>query len=305
MNYKTTLDKKKIIFIGNSYTYYGQTVLEKSQKHLTQESRRGDKGYFYQLCRRSGMEVEVTNWTFGGHGLAHMFSGCCSAKRGCDGVDHKAYITDPVYDFVVIQAGSGQMSDDNFLDDLDGIMKFFRSGNPETKFVYLVPYSTYGTIGNKILLQTNILNQLKTLDAGGITVVDWGGLVMDILQGKPHTRSLKHKYEKYSFVVRKSEKDGFHPNQLSGYITTLMTFCAITGASAVGQPCDFCGDPGNRPAGGSGYFYSFDDFVRVFYRYENQYTVYPEVFASADEMLELQRLIDRHLAEKTYLNYEF
>ena len=191
-----SLDKKKIIFVGNSYTYYGQTVLEKSQKHLTLESRQADKGYFYQLCKRNGMEVEVTNWTFGGHSLDHLFGGCCSAKRGCDGVDHKKYLTDLCYDYVVLQPGSGQASSDNFLYELDNIMKLFRKENPEVRFVLLIPYSAYGKIGSRKFLQSSILNSLGELDEQGVTIVDWGGLVMDILEGRVRIPNSKIVYGK-------------------------------------------------------------------------------------------------------------
>ena len=45
------LDGKKVIFIGNSHTYYGKTVLEKKQSVLTQAARSNDQGYFYQICK--------------------------------------------------------------------------------------------------------------------------------------------------------------------------------------------------------------------------------------------------------------
>jgi hypothetical protein len=38
-NASHVLDGKKIIFVGNSYTYYGRAVIVKSQKILTQQER--------------------------------------------------------------------------------------------------------------------------------------------------------------------------------------------------------------------------------------------------------------------------
>ena len=49
-----SLDGKKVIFIGNSFIYYGQVVLEKSQKYLKQSSRENDMGYFHQICAENG-----------------------------------------------------------------------------------------------------------------------------------------------------------------------------------------------------------------------------------------------------------
>ena len=51
---KHMLDGKKIIFIGDSFVYYGQVVLNGSA------SRYNDKGYFYQLCKSMGAEVITT-----------------------------------------------------------------------------------------------------------------------------------------------------------------------------------------------------------------------------------------------------
>ena len=158
-----SLDGKKIIFIGNSYTYYGQTVLEKTQKVLTQEERINDKGYFYQLCQDNGMDVQVTNWTFGGHSLEWLFGGSCAANRGCDGVDHASYLTDRNYDYVVIQPGNGAHCDEVGVVNIEKVMNFFKEGNPNTKFVLLIPYSFYGKIGSSgnIYLMKNTLNSLK------------------------------------------------------------------------------------------------------------------------------------------------
>ena len=299
-----SLDGKSIIFIGNSYTYYGQTVLEKSQKYLTQEERVNDTGYFYQLCKANGMDVKVTNWTFGGHGLEHLFGGNCSANRGCDGEDHKAYLVDRNYDYVVIQAGSGEISSNSIMSDVYTIMDFFREANPNAQFVLLVPYAAYGTIGATPTLQKKLLNSLKLLANEGVTIVDWGGLVMDILNGDVAVPGSKQVYEKNTFVISKSAKDGYHPNQLSGYITTTMTYCALTGASAMNQPYSFCGNTSLRKSG-MGYFFNFTKFVEKFYTYDGATTNYPEILRSKVDMDGIRTLIDKHLAAKAYMDYRY
>ena len=297
------LDGKKIIFIGDSYTYYGQTVLEKSQTNLTQQSRSGDKGYFYQLCQSNGINVEVTNWTFGGHTLDALFGGNCSANRGCDGEDHKAYLINKFFDYVVIQLGAA--SSDRFLLDMEIVTSFFKEANPNVKFVVLVPYSNYGTIGSTPTLAATALNNLKTVANNGVVVVDWGGVVMNILDGKTQVSGTNLVYEKNTFVVSKSAKDGYHPNQLSGYITTLMTYCAITGQSAAGQAYDFCNDPSLSPSGVNSKFFNFDKYISTYYTYNEATTNYPEIFASKEDMEGIQKLIDEHLAAKAYMEYDY
>ena len=295
---------KKIIFIGNSHTYYGQTVLEKSQTYLTQDERTGDKGYFYQLCRDNGMDVEVTNWTFGNHNIEWLFGGNCEANRGCDGEDHKAYLTNKVFDYVVIQPGSGAKADTNFLTDIETVKNFFTEANPNTKFVMLVPHTLYGQIGSSIHLSKNVLNNLKTVEEQGVTVVDWGSLVMDLINGSVKVPESTLEYTKNTFIISKSEKDGYHPNQLTGYITTLMTYCAITGESAVGKSYAFCNDASLRPEGASEKFFSFSTFKETYYKY-GATTNYLDIFASQTDMQGLQKLVDERLTAKAYRNYNY
>ena len=44
------LDGKKVIFIGNSFTYYGNAVITNARSALKQSQRINNKGYFYQIC---------------------------------------------------------------------------------------------------------------------------------------------------------------------------------------------------------------------------------------------------------------
>ena len=55
-----SLHGKKILFIGNSYTFYGNTVIHKGYTVLTRERRDNDPGYFYQLCKLGGMYPSPT-----------------------------------------------------------------------------------------------------------------------------------------------------------------------------------------------------------------------------------------------------
>ena len=83
-----------------------------------------------------------------------------------------------------------------------------------------------------------------------------------------------------------------------------MTYCAITGEAAVGQTYSFCNDAMLRPSSNSKFF-NFDKFIETYYTYGGATTNYPEVFASEADMLGLQKLIDEHLAKKSYMNFNY
>lgn len=290
-----SLDGKKIIFIGDSFVYYGQTVLEKSQSYLKQSDRINDKGYFYQLCKANGENVSVTNFTFGGHGLSSFCSGSCNTEKVCKGEDHFSYLTDRNYDYVVV---SGQRASDttteSFLGDIRFIMEMFQAANPNVKFVYLCSSGAHN-VSVATTFPVNILNNLKTIEEWGFTIVDWGKLVADVIKGETTVPGALQSYNKNSFVVCKSSSDGYHPNQLAGYITTLMTYCAITGKSAVGQTYAFAETT----------WRSFAEFKSKYYTYNGATTNYPEIFKSESDMKGLQTLIDRYLEEKSYREYNY
>ena len=279
------LEGKKIIFVGNSFTYFGKTVLEKKQTVLTQEKRSNDHGFFYQLCKENGIEVEVTNWTFGGHTLAQTFGGNCNADRGCDGVDHLSYLTDRNFDYVVIQEGSGQPDS---LEWVEKVMRVFQEANPNVKFVYLEHSNAHFNSFSRV-------TQLKELAEKGVTVVDWGALVVDVVNGKTAVPDATQEYNKNSFIISKSEKDGYHPNMLTGYITTLMTFCAITGVRAEGQNYLFCDDMSINKA--------YDPFTFTSKYYTYSPSNFYNILASEPDMKGIQKMIDRYLDEKPYLKY--
>jgi hypothetical protein len=131
------LDGKKFIFIGNSYTYYGKCVLSQPVTNYSQSERSNDQGYFYQIAKENGADVEVTNWTYGNHCLEDTFGGSCEANRGCDGHDHTKDLTDRYFDYVMFQESSLRI--DNFVQSVDTVMAHFRAVNPNVKFFCLVP----------------------------------------------------------------------------------------------------------------------------------------------------------------------
>lgn len=283
------LDGKKFIFVGNSFTYYGKTVLEKTQSVLTQAARSDDRGYFYQLCKANGAEVAVTNWTFGGHSLYDIFEEC-TANRGCDGVNHASYLVDRSFDYVVFQEGSTDISAEVFLENCERVMSLFRAANPDVTFVFLVARRIHE-------LNRAWLPAVKELEAQGVTIVDWGALVDDLITGAVTVPGGTQVYGQNSFIIRKSESDGFHPNMLTGYITSLMTYCAITGERAVGQTDAFCND--TRLSS----HFNFQSFINKYYTYDGATTNFPAIFASKADMDGIRELIDGYLTEKAYRTY--
>ena len=119
-----SLDGKRVIFIGNSYVYYGRSVMNMSSSYMKQDVRENDKGFFYQLCKANGYEVNVTNWTFGGHGLYDFFGApCAHASSACRGTRHEDELKNRYYDYVFVSPGGGDKSAQTFADDFDYLIK--------------------------------------------------------------------------------------------------------------------------------------------------------------------------------------
>lgn len=273
------LNGKRIIFIGDSFIYYGQAVLDGSL------SRYNDRGYFYQLCKRLGAEVSVTNWTYGGTPISYTYE------------NYMGTLTDRFYDYVVISGGrKSESRAEEYFRVLGAYMATFRAVNPHVRFFYLVSSGAHN-ISVKESFPVEILNSLAAFERMGFTVVDWGKLVADIIRGNVAVPNAEKTYTKNTFVVHRSELDGYHPNQLSGYLTALMTYCAITGASAVGMPHDFWNDTAADPR--------FDPAAFISTYYTHGATNYPEIFSSPADMHGLQILIDRYLAQKEFRDYRF
>ena len=284
---KVSLNGKKVLFIGNSQTFYGNCVIQKSQSYMTQESRQNDQGYFYQLCKSNGAEVQVTNWTFGNHNLGD-FLGPCNAQRVCQGEYHMNYLTDRNFDYVIIQQ-SGQDSIDLMLcfQQCTALVEMFREANPNVQLLFLVHRRAYE-------LDLDWLVALPSLADMGIRIVNYGKMIEDIIAGSVTVLGASLTYNQNSFIVKQSAKDGYHPNILTGYLTALATYCAITGESAVGQDYSFCNNSSLHSK------FNFDSFINTYYGYQGSTTNFKEIFASPSEMYALQALLDTYLADSSY-----
>ena len=288
---KVSLDGKRVIFIGNSYVYYGRTVINKSSSIMTQAERENDRGFFYQLCKENGYEVNVTNWTFGGHGLADLFGApCAHSTSACKGTRHENELKNCYYDYVFVSPGGGNRSAQTIADDFDYIINFFKEANPDVTIVCLGNLGCHGysSFGTEL---PAIYNYYSTLAEKGVIIADWGGLVYRVMHGIWSVPGGTQSYGENTFIV----KDGYHPNMLAGYITTLMAYCAVTGESAVGQSYDFCNNPRLNAK------FNFKDYVADYYT-DAKSTNFPDIFKSEGDMKGIQELVDKYIAEKTYLD---
>ena len=287
---KSLPNGNKVIFFGNSRTYYGNCVIEKSASIPAQADRTGDQGYFYQLCKANGYDVDVTNFTFGGHVLKDFYSETCTTNSSHH---HLRNLTDRNYDYVVMQTGSVDKELGTIVETVQQMMNVFQAENPNTKFIFLVTNNVH--YGNYAWRST-----IKDLEEIGVTVVDWGALVNDLVNGDVTVPGGTETYHKFSFTVNATEDDGYHPNVLTGYITAQMVFSAITGQSAEGQDFAFWNDPRVNSA------FNMDTYKKARYAYDSTVpsnTNFEAIFKSDPDMLGLQQLMDRYLEEKGYREY--
>ena len=291
MNYTTSrtspfsesLNGKRVLFIGNSFMHYGKTVLYNTSS--TEGGRRNDIGYFYQLCKSQGAEVEVVNWTFSGLSLQNIMD------------KHIPNFKDYNYDYVLLNCDRNSSHTIAAYEELlDKYIETFRTANPNVKMYLLVTSGAHNISVNETF-PMDVLNNLDRIEAMGIRVLDWGKMVADIIRGETQVPGASLSYDKYSFVHNATALDGYHPNQLTGYIVSMFVYCAITGESAIGLPYDFWND--------STLSSQFDPAAYLNFGYQYGPTNYQDIFASSSDMRGIQQLVDRYLADTAYMNYNF
>ena len=282
------LDGKKIIFIGNSHTYVGNVVSQVYNKEPRLDARDHNMGLFYLLCKNRGSEVNVINWTFSSHVLSSIFGEECTVNGACQGMNHTEYLTDRFYDYVVIQPGVGTNSEMNIASDIANVVDFFRAENPDVKFVLLGNASVYGN-NKDSTPYPGITGHYKVLADEGFIIADWGKLVNDLIHNIITPEGSTVTYNKSCFII----KDGFHPNYLSGYIASVMTYCAITGESAADIPADMFQD--------SSMVIALDAHLANSYENPDYDTNCKIVLTTPAELERIHLLIDQYLAEKPYL----
>lgn len=277
-----SLDGKQIMFIGNSFVYYGNCVtymLDDADRHVL------DKGYFNQICIENGEVADVYNYTWMAKSLDWIYNNQLT-KEDASFLEQ--------FDYVFIsEAGS---NNSNIVSVVKKITELFPD---TTDFVYLI--HNFHASNN----HTNIFNACENefIDMG-IEVANWGGLVYDVWTGKTKVPDTELKYNKETFVKYNMgvshnpddcnvgagrPSDNYHENPLAGYITAQMAYCVVTNKSAVGQDYSFCGDTSIHK------FFDFDEFIKSHYDSDHS-TNFPEVFKSEADMRGIQTLIDEYIA---------
>ncbi|MBE6534622.1 MAG: hypothetical protein E7678_06635 [Ruminococcaceae bacterium] len=278
------MKNKKAIFIGNSFIYWGGGVTFIKNHEINEPLRAagGDKGYFNEVCKANGINMDVYNYTYGGQNLDWIYENKLKNKD-------KEFLDS--FDYVFIsEAGQNQST---FMATVDKVAALFPNAE---EVVYLAHENTFSSNA------THIINALPKLAQKGIKVVAWGELVRDIYTSKIAVPGATLTYNKNSFVknstgtmsdeaaVVRTNNDGdsFHQNPLAGYITAQMCFSAITGSLCEGQEYKFCWDKTIAPQ------YDFDNFVE--HQYNNgQTTNFVEIFNSPADMLGIQKLMDQYM----------
>ncbi len=229
MNKFTSLDKKRIAFIGNSFTFFGKCVNADAFNDV-------DEGYFYKVARSLGDDVTVTNFTWGGASFLHKGDGYAERSLYKKLKElHPAYYNNPqglplddfyLQDAVVLQQ-SGDRIEQTF-DDVELITSLFP---PKTKFGFYV--TTYDAFHD---FEPTFDAAIKIRDCGGV-YIPLGHLINDIIKGELNDY-LRLDYGKNSFIVCR-EHDKFHPNTLTGYLTALCVYCAFSEKSLEGVNSSF------------------------------------------------------------------
>lgn len=228
-----SFDKKRIAFVGNSFTFYGKCVNVNAFDGL-------DDGYFYQIARSLGDDVTVTNFTWGGASFWHKGSGFAQRMLYEKMKElHPAYYNNPeglpVEDFYRQDAVVLQQSGDRIKETYEDARLIMSLFAPETVFGFYI--TTYDAFHD---FEPSFEAAERIRDGGGV-YIPLGHMVNDIIKGNATVKDSEFEYNKNSFIVCK-EGDGFHPNTLTGYLTALTVYYAFTERDITDAAYDFaCG----------------------------------------------------------------
>lgn len=213
------LNAKRIAFVGNSFTFYGGCVRGSKFNEL-------DDGCFYKLARSFGDNVTVTNFTWGGASFWHKGAGFADRALYTKMKElHPAYYNNveglPLDDFYRQDVVIFQQSGDRIADTYEDAMLIARLFPPETRFGFYI--TTYDAFHN---FEPSFEAAEKIRENRG-AYIPLGHLVNDLINDNAILQGRTLDYNKNSFVVCR-EHDGFHPNTLTGYLTALCVYCALT-----------------------------------------------------------------------------
>ena len=215
-----SFDKKRIAFVGNSFTFYGGCVRADGFDST-------DDGYFYKLAKAFGDDVTVTNFTWGGASFWHKGEGFAPRMLYEKMKElHPAYYGNPeglpIDDFYRQDAVVLQQSGDSIKETYEDACLIMKLFSPETKFgFYITTYDAFHSF------EPSFSAAEKIRDNGGV-YIPLGHMIDDIIKGRVCVAGSAFEYNKNSFIVCR-KGDTFHPNTLTGYLTALSVYRAFTG----------------------------------------------------------------------------
>lgn len=278
-----SLEGKKVLVIGNDLLHHGRLIEDRGKKYLTQEERQDTYGGLVQLCKANGMNVSVTNWSLSSHSPMDFVGGQeCSVCK--EGVIHMNYLPDKYFDYIVVSPSANKAQAKTLISDMEYIRSTFSSVNPDVKILLLGNVGAYGNISTGFE-PTEIAALYPALDAKGFKVLDFGKLVTDVIMGKTKVPGSNEVFSHNTFI----NKDGQRANLLTGYISTLLVYCTITGESAVGQPYSYVHDTSLAPT------FDIPGYLTGFYTHGSDATNFDDIFESEYEVRCIQKLIDEYL----------
>ncbi len=262
-----SLDGKRVAFIGNSQTYFGNCVI-KNGDFLSY-----DTGYFYQICKGFGENVTVRNCTIGGAGFRslreNLIKNYPNYYNNPDGKEMNDFYNQ---DYVIFQQEGSSVA--TTYTALLALMEMFP---PTTQFFFFV-----GDIDVRWPIQVTIDAAKRARDENGVYYLPVGHILDDLCDGRVKIEGSTIKYSRNSFAIdridTKNRHDTWHPNWLNGYITALTTYAAITGTSAVGVD------------------YSFVSRDQRYYT-NGATSNFTQILDSPTDMLGIQQLIDEYLVK--------
>lgn len=285
-NSTETMSNKKAIFIGNSFIYWGGcvTFITNDEANDAIRAQGGDKGYFNEVCKANGVNIDVYNYTYGGQSLSWVYN---NKLKNLD----KTFLDS--IDYVFISEAGG--AEENFLTTVNSIISLFPNAEQTAYLCHEFAYRTD---------DTKAIDNLPALAEKGVKIIAWGELVCDVYNGKVEVPGATLEYNRNSFVKHSTGKmpenaavtslsgngDSHHQNPLAGYITAQMCFSAISGVACEGQTYSFCSDKTIAPQ------YDLQNFLECQYN-NGQTSNFIEIFNSPADMLGLQKLMDSYLVK--------
>jgi hypothetical protein len=176
----------------------------------------------------------------------------------------------------------------------------FKEANPDVKLYYMLYTQYYSSQNERYAVLRKATEHIRNY---GYTVIDWGAVCYDVINGNVEVPGATQEYNKQSFVVSNSKADGHHQNLLAGYLATIMTYATITGETTVGQPYQWIYPLSSK-------YLNIDRYISDHYKYDDPSTPnneaktnMKEIFYSDADMLGLQIVADRYLSKTRWLDF--